>query len=108
VRSFDREAAGALDTEPELVLYRVAQESLTKVVRHAQATRAEVDVHCTGTSVVLSVTDDGRGLGSTPPRLDGGVRGMRERVTVGGRLELEQLDPHGVRVTLRLPAMVRS
>jgi glucose-6-phosphate-specific signal transduction histidine kinase len=54
------------------------------------------------------VTDDGRGLGSTPPRLDGGVRGMRERVTVGGRLELEQLDPHGVRVTLRLPAMVRS
>ena len=104
VRSLDREA-GPLDSEAELVLYRVAQESLTNVVRHAQATHAEVDVHRAGRTVVLTVTDDGRGLGSASPRMDGGVRGMRERaLTVGGRLAVEQVEPHGVRVTLNVPA----
>jgi two-component system sensor histidine kinase UhpB len=102
-RSLDRDL-GSLDAEAELVIYRVAQESLTNVIRHAGATRADVSLERNGTAVVLAVADDGRGLGAIPPARTGGIRGMRERaLTIGGRLQLEELRPHGLRVTLSTP-----
>ncbi|MFI5005396.1 MAG: sensor histidine kinase [Solirubrobacterales bacterium] len=89
-----------LDAELESTIYRVAQEALTNVSRHAQATRAVVSVTRSGdgSTVRVTVTDDGRGLppGGTGlgPRGDGleggfGMSGMRERAElVGGELEL--------------------
>jgi two-component system, NarL family, sensor histidine kinase UhpB len=101
-RTLDRDL-GELDAEAELVLYRVAQESLTNVIRHAGATRAEVSLERAGGAVVLAVGDDGRGLGRSPPPPTGGIRGMRERaLTIGGRLGVEEVRPHGLRVTLRV------
>jgi two-component system, NarL family, sensor histidine kinase UhpB len=79
---------GELTSEEELVIYRVAQEALTNVARHAQARRATLRLRRERDGVVLEVADDGRGL----PRELGegaGLRGMRERaVLVGGRVEL--------------------
>ena len=51
-----------LSKEEELVVYRVAQEALTNVARHAQATRVELRLHQNGARTVLTVRDDGRGL----------------------------------------------
>lgn len=77
-----------LGADAELVLYRVAQESLTNVIRHAQASRAEVTLEKVGDGVLLAVCDDGRGI-EPEPAGQGGLRFMRERaVMVGGDLEI--------------------
>jgi signal transduction histidine kinase len=92
-----------LSAQSELTVYRVAQEALSNVVRHAQATRTRVDLHF-GDQVILTVTDDGRGIpasGITSPSSGGGLGliGMRERVNlVGGSLEVRANMPHGTLV----------
>jgi two-component system sensor histidine kinase UhpB len=67
----------ALSPEVELVIYRVAQEALTNVLRHAGASVATVSLKQTATAVVLVVCDDGSGLPAQVP--ERGLRGMRER-----------------------------
>lgn len=91
-----------LSREVELVLYRVAQEGLTNVARHAQATRAEVALDRSARGVTLRVSDDGRGLNGA---VDGdGMRGMRERaLLVGGSLRLESPPRGGVQIVLEVP-----
>lgn len=86
IRRFDA-ALPALDPETELVLYRVAQESLTNAARHADAGQVVVALRHTEDGVVLAVTDDGCGI--TAPREGAGIRGMRERaLLIGGGLEI--------------------
>jgi signal transduction histidine kinase len=92
-----------LSDQCELTVYRVAQEALSNVVRHAHAKQTRVDLHF-GEQVVLTVTDDGRGIpvtGITPVGSGGGLGliGMRERVNlIGGRLEIRPRKPHGTLV----------
>ena len=104
-----------LDAELESTIYRVVQEALTNVGRHAHATRAVVGVKMLGegSSVRVAVTDDGRGLpangASLGPRGDGleggfGMSGMRERAElVGGELELGPAAGGGTTVRLTVP-----
>jgi len=93
-----------LATEVETVIYRVTQESLTNVVRHAGAERVEVSLRLGGADqLVLCVSDDGRGM---PDRAatNGGIRGMRERaVLVGGELDVSSADGGGTTVRLHVP-----
>jgi len=97
-----------LSAQCELTVYRVAQEALSNVVRHAHATNTRVDLHF-GEQVVLTVTDDGSGIpasSTTSASLGGrlGLIGMRERVNlVGGSLEVHALKPHGTVVRATLP-----
>jgi signal transduction histidine kinase len=96
-----------LSAQCELTVYRVAQEALSNVVRHAQATHSRVDLQF-GEEVVLTITDDGCGIpaaGTSSASSGGGLGliGMRERVTLlGGSLEVRSRTPHGtlVRATL--------
>jgi len=96
-----------LSDQCELTVYRVAQEALSNVVRHAHATHTRVDLHF-GEQVVLTVTDDGCGLPASRVTSDGsggglGLMGMRERVNlIGGSLQVRGRKPHGtlVRATL--------
>jgi two-component system, NarL family, sensor histidine kinase UhpB len=93
-----------LTPDAELVVYRVAQESLTNVGRHAEARHVTIDLRRSAwtRSVVLSVADDGRGVDGIGR--GSGIRGMRERaLMVGGRLRLDSKVGRGVRVTLRVP-----
>ncbi|GAA3621423.1 HAMP domain-containing sensor histidine kinase [Streptomyces chitinivorans] len=91
-----------LDGERELVLYRVAQESLTNVARHAEAGSVELRLRRTAGGVVLSVRDDGRGIGSA--REGAGIRGMRERaLLVGADLDIGPAPEGGTRVRLAVP-----
>jgi signal transduction histidine kinase len=94
------EAAAAV----EVAAYRIAQEALTNVVRHAGAHRACVRIRADGRELVLQVSDDGTG---TPAPRDGGVglASMRERAEeLGGRLEVAGTPGAGTCVTARLPA----
>ncbi|SDJ37131.1 HAMP domain-containing sensor histidine kinase [Streptomyces indicus] len=93
----------ALDERTELVLYRVAQESLTNAARHARATKADLSLHRTADGVELVVADDGRGTGGAPE--GSGIRGMRERaLLIGARLALGPAPGGGTRVRMTVPS----
>jgi two-component system sensor histidine kinase UhpB len=98
-------AAGdtALGTEAELVVFRVAQESLTNALRHARATHAAVELRRGPGVLVLRVADDGQGLQGTESE-GAGLRGMRERaLLVGATLMIESLPGAGTSVELAVP-----
>ena len=88
-----------------LSAYRIVQEALTNVVKHAAPTRCHVRVSLTGQDVVIEVTDAGRGRGPVPAVTDGhGIIGMRERTALFGGEFAAGPAPHGgFRVTARLP-----
>jgi two-component system, NarL family, sensor histidine kinase UhpB len=93
-----------LDHEQELVLYRVAQEALTNVARHARAGHVEVSLRRGDGAVVLRVRDDGRGLPPGAMASSSGIRGMRERaMLIGADLEIGDADGGGTEVVLRVP-----
>jgi two-component system sensor histidine kinase UhpB len=95
-----------LSDEAEIAVYRVAQESLTNVARHAEASRVEIALEPGVDSVVLRIVDDGRGLPEAPASLNGhtGLRGMRERaLLVGGALAVKRGRDGGVEVRLEIP-----
>jgi signal transduction histidine kinase len=90
----------------DLAAYRIVQEALTNVLRHAGPASAEVTVAYGEKGVVLEVTDDGQSpAGEAVPAGGGhGLDGMRERAAaVGGELEAGSLPRRGFRVTARLP-----
>jgi two-component system, NarL family, sensor histidine kinase UhpB len=94
----------ALSPEVELVLYRVAQESLTNALRHAEATTASLALSADGDAVVLTVSDDGVGMPSELRHGTAGLAGMRERaLLVGGRLSIESCPGNGTDVRLEIP-----
>lgn len=95
--------AGALPAAADMAAYRIVQEALTNVIRHAQATAARIAVQRSGESVVLTVEDDGHGpLGGAGS--GSGILGMRERASaLGGALSAGPGPDGGFRVEARLP-----
>ena len=94
----------------QLALYRIAQESLTNVLRHAAATTATLRLVEDGGFYVLSIRDNGSGSGA--PKHDSGGRGllgMRERAELlGGKLEAGAADGGGFLVTARIPLSTKT
>ncbi len=102
-------SAEGLGAESKLVLYRVVQECLTNVAKHAQASQAEVALHLTGDRLRLEVSDNGVGL-PAPAHLGAkgrqrlGLLGMRERVRlVNGTFVVDSRPGEGARVRVELP-----
>lgn len=96
-----------LDEQSGIALFRILQEALTNVARHAQATQVTVRLAHEDASVVLEVMDNGRGFadaaGPHPRSL--GLLGMRERAaTLGGETSVTSEPGHGTTVHVRLPA----
>ncbi|HKR07668.1 MAG TPA: ATP-binding protein [Gemmatimonadaceae bacterium] len=86
--------------------FRILQESLTNVLRHAKATSVAIRLEQTPSLLTLDVTDDG--IGAPRACLTGtrslGVVGMRERaLACGGEFTITPVDGHGTRVSLRVP-----
>lgn len=103
----------ALPASVELAAYRIVQESLTNVLRHAGPASALVAITYGEDAMTLSVDDDGRGEAAAAPFAAGrqprarghGILGMRERAqTLGGELEAGPRENGGFRVRARLPA----
>jgi two-component system, NarL family, sensor histidine kinase DevS len=94
-----------LPTEVETTLYRVVQEGLTNVVKHAEATRVSILlVRRTGTATVV-IEDDGRGFDPSEPSADSlGLQGMRERAELhDGRLTVETSPGAGTTLVVEVP-----
>ncbi len=89
-------------------LYRITQEALTNVAKHASASRAEIDLRQTAHKLVCSVRDDGVGFNSDEQPVDYqpglGLMEIRERVAaLGGVMRLHSLVNHGTDLTVEIP-----
>lgn len=98
--------AGRLQSETETHLFRIAQEALTNIARHAQATQVVVHLEVVAAIVRLSISDNGHGL--PPDRQESpaslGLIGMRARAReCGGTLDLQPLQPQGLRIVVEVP-----
>lgn len=97
----------ALSSELRSSVFRILQESLTNVVRHAQARRVEVSLHIGAERLELCIRDDGVGFAPTASSPGMGLLGMRERaLALGARLEIQSQPGAGteIRCSLKLPA----
>jgi len=95
-----------LSAEQDLVIYRVAQEALTNVARHALASRVELRLEQCDDRTVLTVRDDGRGLPPESLSSSSGIRGMRERaMLIGAQLSFGSPPNGGTEVRLCIPAL---
>ena len=95
-----------LPTGVDLAAYRIIQESLTNVIRHARAATARIAIAYSHAEVVIEIEDDGRGLDENGQPVGGGngLLGMRERAAaLGGDLEAGPLAAGGFGVRARLP-----
>jgi two-component system sensor histidine kinase UhpB len=96
--------ADTLGDDQQLVVYRVAQEALANVARHAEASRVEVDLCTREGGIDLCIRDDGRGFDPTLPPSGLGLNGMAERARlVGGELSVYSSAGRGTTVTLHVP-----
>jgi len=102
---------GRLPTPVEIALFRVTQEALTNIHRHAQTDRAQISLTRAGAQVHLRIRDFGRGIpyralqrfrnSSGPTGV--GLAGMRERIAeLGGEMEIDS-DGHGTQISVMLP-----
>ena len=94
-----------LPTEVEIALYRIVQEALTNVVKHAQARRLSVLLSHSDAVVRVVVEDDGRGFDAETAGSGGiGLLGMHERIAlVGGRLSVESTEGAGTMLIVEVP-----
>jgi two-component system, NarL family, sensor histidine kinase UhpB len=90
--------------ETEVVIYRVAQESLTNAVRHAQASKITLSLTTVDDHITLLVRDDGRGIDAAASGDTAGVSGMRERaMLIGAQLNIRSQHGAGTEVQLDVP-----
>jgi signal transduction histidine kinase len=94
-----------LPSEIETALYRIIQEALTNVVKHAQASRVSIVLSRRGDSVSAVFEDDGRGFVVDETTEDGlGILGMRERLSLlDGRLQIESSESSGTTLVAEVP-----
>ena len=96
----------AIDADTSIALYRIVQEALTNVLRHAKATRFELALHATGDAIRLQMRDNGVGLPPTfnPAKLSHGLSGMRQRArALGGEVSWTSAPRQGTRIDIRIP-----
>ncbi|MFD6179490.1 MULTISPECIES: sensor histidine kinase [unclassified Isoptericola] len=104
VEVVDAVAPGALSDAIDAAAYRIAQEALTNVLRHARARHVRVEARVDDGHLRLAVTDDGRGSGAAPGT-GAGLAGMRERAgLLGGTLTAGDAPGGGFAVVADLPA----
>jgi signal transduction histidine kinase len=96
----------ALQSEHLAHIYRIAQEAITNVMRHAGATNIHVTLHRQGKGCMLKITDNGKGITTRNLQMGGrfGLLGMRERAELlGGTLEIKGRRNQGTNIILQLP-----
>jgi two-component system sensor histidine kinase UhpB len=110
--AFEYATSGSLEAVPgelSIALYRIVQESLTNVVKHAQASHCHITLAAGQDELSLTVADDGRGMAEADLAKQGrfGVRGMRERIeSLGGTVSFAPSPLGGLAVQVRLPLAV--
>lgn len=100
-----------VDPDRSIMLFRIVQESLTNVVRHADASLVSVHAAAKDGVILVEIRDDGKGFATDQPanRHSWGIQGMQERTRhFGGQLTVSSIAGKGTRVALRLPLETRD
>jgi PAS domain S-box-containing protein len=110
--SLDTAAEGAELHDPiATAVYRMVQEALTNVARHAEATRVEVSLSVNGTELLVTIRDNGKGIEDAGLRKTKsyGVLGIRERAqTLGGSARIHRLEEGGTAVEILIPMRAQT
>lgn len=97
-----------LDGEQSTAIFRILQETLTNILRHAQATRVDIEMHSVDDYFILSVSDDGKGITESEKsdQQSFGILGMRERAhLINAEIEIQGTEGQGTVVTVRVPIL---
>jgi PAS domain S-box-containing protein len=97
-----------LDTHIQSALYRVVQECLTNITRHAHATQVHIELRMGKSDVILHVDDNGVGMGAEAANKHGsfGLIGIRERIYIlGGNVTIDSQSGQGTHITIELPRL---
>ncbi|GFO72469.1 two-component system, NarL family, sensor histidine kinase UhpB [Bathymodiolus japonicus methanotrophic gill symbiont] len=98
------DSVDALPPEVTIHLFRVIQECLTNIVRHAVARHVQVELNINNNTVFLMVKDDGQGCDMDKVNSGFGLRGMRERITtLGGELNISSCEQQGMTIMAKIP-----
>jgi len=95
-----------LSAEASIALFRISQESLTNIAKHAKASMVEIILTLQDQELLLLISDDGQGLKMGWASKDGsyGIQGMRERaIALGGGLTVDSKEGQGVQLLVRIP-----
>jgi signal transduction histidine kinase len=99
-----------LNPELETALYRVIQEALTNVAKHARADDVHIHLDCADSAIMVTITDNGTGfdpqevLGADLQRRGYGIIGMQERVSsFGGRMDIRSRRGAGTQISIEIP-----
>lgn len=108
IRHTLRAEPGAFDTQPDkerdAMVFRILQESLSNIVRHAHATEVEVELQRCGGVLTLTVQDNGVGMPADMPPHGSGLPGIRDRAAaIGGRFSISSDPGSGTVLTLSFP-----
>lgn len=99
-----RERTRSLAPEAAVTLFRIAQEALSNVAKHARATQAKIFLDVSENRFILTITDDGRGFDPAAPTTRLGLRSMRERIDAsGGALSVLSAPGKGASVRVEVP-----
>ena len=94
----------AIDEDMQLGVYRIAQEHLTNVLKHAQASLIEVQLSCTVNELQLQILDNGVGFDTNQKRPGIGIANMTSRaIMFNGKIALESATGEGCKLDVRLP-----
>jgi PAS domain S-box-containing protein len=105
------EAELRLGDSASTAIFRIVQEALTNIARHANAANVTITLYRVDGEVLLTVRDDGRGIqpGDLDKAASLGLVGMRERVLdMNGDISINSDEPHGTRIDIILPLLVRT
>jgi two-component system NarL family sensor kinase len=109
------EPLAQLQGDSATLIFRVVQEGLANIVRHAQAQKVEISLRCRGQRVVLKLRDDGRGCDPASALVAGsegrgsGIGGMRDRVRLfGGEMHIDSKPGGGFAVAIEFPLPVAT
>jgi signal transduction histidine kinase len=99
-------ACEAMSKDTTIALFRVVQEGLSNIIRHAQAKTVKLELSGDDGHCIVTLTDDGQGFDARSPRIrwSHGLMGMRQRAEAfGGRLDIESQVGGGTRVRVEIP-----
>jgi signal transduction histidine kinase len=100
----------SMSKDAAIALFRIVQEGLSNIIRHAQAKTVKLELSGDERQCVVTLTDDGHGFDSNSPQLrwSHGLMGMRQRVdSLGGRLDIESRVGAGTRLRVEIPVSPR-
>ncbi|SMF10171.1 ATP-binding response regulator [Pseudogulbenkiania subflava] len=93
-----------LDDKRATTLFRILQESLSNITRHAQATRVDIELYRVGRQLRLQIKDNGVGMKDVKKTSSFGLVGMKERVsTLGGEFNIDSVPGRGTILTIAIP-----